>query len=345
MTLHVLQLGPYPPPEGGISRNMLAIRDALIDRGDRCSIIATSKTTASPTDPDVHFPRSAAALLGLLRRLSFDVIHLHVGGRISPRVLALAFTCTVFGRGRTVISVHSGGLAARDSSASPLSPLGFVLRRFSAVIAVSSKLAKLFEQIGVSPAKLSVIAPYVLSKPDAGVQLRDDLREFCSRHTPLLIAVGGLEKDYEPLFQVEAVDALCERFPNIGLMIVGGGSMEREVVNAAARTKCPDAICVAGDVPHDQTLHLIAAADVLLRTTLFDGDAISVREGLFLGTPVIATDNGMRPDGVHLIVRGDRQGLVDAVERAVTSGRGPSLEDEGHDNIRAVLSIYDRLMN
>ena len=40
MAMHVLQLGPYPPPEGGISRNMLAIRDELLKRGDRCTIIA-----------------------------------------------------------------------------------------------------------------------------------------------------------------------------------------------------------------------------------------------------------------------------------------------------------------
>ena len=41
-----------------------------------------------------------------------------------------------------------------------------------------------------------------------------------------------------------------------------------------------------------------ARADVTLCTTLYDGDAVSVREGLDLGTPVIATENGMHPVGV-----------------------------------------------
>src|SRR5438105_8526009 len=40
-----------------------------------------------------------------------------------------------------------------------------------------------------------------------------------------------------------------------------------------------------------RSLRAIADADVLLRTTLYDGDAISVREALYLGTPVVATDN------------------------------------------------------
>jgi glycosyltransferase involved in cell wall biosynthesis len=51
-------------------------------------------------------------------------------------------------------------------------------------------------------------------------------------------------------------------------------------------------------------------ADVMLRTTLFDGDAISVHEALYLGTPVIATDNGMHPEGVRLILNADRNALV-----------------------------------
>jgi glycosyltransferase involved in cell wall biosynthesis len=60
-------------------------------------------------------------------------------------------------------------------------------------------------------------------------------------------------------------------------------------------------------------------ADVMLRTTLFDGDAISVHEALYLGTRVIATDNGMRPGGVRLIPNADRNALVRKI-LAVASG-------------------------
>jgi hypothetical protein len=34
-----------------------------------------------------------------------------------------------------------------------------------------------------------------------------------------------------------------------------------------------------------------------MRPTFYDGDAISVRESLFLQTPVVATDNKMRSGG------------------------------------------------
>ena len=91
----------------------------------------------------------------------------------------------------------------------------------------------------------------------------------------------------------------------------------------AAKPYC-DRVFLAGDVEHAVTLHLIKKADLLLRTTRYDGDAISVREALFLGTPVIATDNGLRPDGVGLIAIGDKQGLIDGIKQIAIMWVGES---------------------
>jgi glycosyltransferase involved in cell wall biosynthesis len=102
---------------------------------------------------------------------------------------------------------------------------------------------------------------------------------------------------------------------------------------------------MAGDVDHEVALNLIDACDVLIRTTLYDGDAISVREALFLETPVIATDNGMRPDGVHLIPIGDAAGLAETV-KMLTKGskkvKGDRLADRS--NLRAVVALYEEIL-
>ena len=83
----------------------------------------------------------------------------------------------------------------------------------------------------------------------------------------------------------------------------------------------PTEYFLAGDVEHKITLHLIKKADILLRTTKFDGDAIAVREALFLDTPVIATDNGLRPAGVNLIPIHDQDELVKKIENLSQSER------------------------
>jgi glycosyltransferase involved in cell wall biosynthesis len=342
MGIHVLQLGPYPPPEGGISRNMLAIREEVRRRGDKCSIIATSKSSRTTDDPDVYHPSSPAALLRLLRSLEYDVLHLHLGGDITKRVLALAAACGISGRGKNVLTMHSGAypLTWEARNASPRSLRGSIFRSFSHLIAVNDAIADVFRRSGASDEQIKIVSPYSLNLPDQSVAVPDDVRIFYQAHSPLLLAVGGLEKDYDPLFQIKVMHDVLAVFPEAGLVIVGDGSMRAEAEAELAQCGYSERILLAGNQDHVVTLHLIKDADVLLRTTLFDGDAISVREGLFLGTPVIATDTGMRPDGVHLIAQGDRAGFVQELKKVVHQGHGPAPSSADNSNIEAVVDLY-----
>ena len=82
----------------------------------------------------------------------------------------------------------------------------------------------------------------------------------------------------------------------------------------------------------------------MLRTTLFDGDAVSVREALHLGTPVIASDNGMRPAGVHLIPKSNLRALLHAIEeRLVQPSRGQADPGIDESNVQAVFDFYREL--
>ncbi|MFZ1699214.1 MAG: glycosyltransferase family 4 protein [Pyrinomonadaceae bacterium] len=345
--MHILQLGPYPPPEGGISRNMLAIRDELIARGDTCSIIATSKSSRIDGAENVYHPSSAFGLLRLMAKLKFDVLHLHIGGDVTPRVMSLARAATFFGRGRCVLTMHSGQypLTEEAKNAVPTSARGRTFKKFSKIIAVSDAIADVFRRYGVGDERISVVQPFSATLPDPTVAVPDDLAEFARRHSPFLLSVGGLEPDYDPMFQISAMGDILRDFPDAGLMLVGDGSMRDAVEKAVAATDYSGSICVAGNVDHAVTLHLINDADAMLRTTLFDGDAISIREALFLGTPVIATDTGMRPEGTMLIDKGDRRGLVDAVASLAQKNSERSAGAEADStNIRSVIDIYEKLV-
>jgi hypothetical protein len=99
-----------------------------------------------------------------------------------------------------------------------------------------------------------------------------------------------------------------------------------------------------GDAPHPVTLRAIADARLLLRTTLFDGDALSVREALQLGTPVIATENGMRPHGVRTIPVRDQAALELAILAELQSGgrRGPM--EPNDEPLKDVFALYESLI-
>lgn len=343
MPLHVLQLGPYPPPEGGITRNMLAIRQKLLEQGNRCSIIATSKSTRVEDEPYVYHPGSMLELIKLLATIDYDVLHLHIGGKVCKRVLGLTLICALFGSRKSILTLHSGSYPQTEEAkhASRTSIRGRIFKRFSHIIAVNEPIADVFRRYGLSSEQVSVIPPYSLASPDPKVDVPRDIKQFVQTHSPLILSIGGMEPDYDPLFQAAVMKDILKEFPNAGLLMVGDGSMRDEVEAAAAESGHGEVICLAGDLEHGVTLHLIDDADVLLRTTLFDGDAVSVRDALFLGTPVIATDNGMRPEGVHLYKCRDNEGFLKTFRSAIRTGHvsvAHTTPDTSH--ISAILDLY-----
>jgi glycosyltransferase involved in cell wall biosynthesis len=144
--------------------------------------------------------------------------------------------------------------------------------------------------------------------------------------------------------QIDCMAGILDRYPAAGLVIVGAGSLEMELRSRIASKSYSESILLYGDMPHADTLRAILESDALLRTTLYDGDSVSVREALYLGTPVIATGNGMRPAGVRLVPMSNSARLRDAVFEllAEPGARHPAAGD-GQENIRAVIEFYREL--
>jgi glycogen(starch) synthase len=343
--MRVLQLGPYPPPWGGVQTNLVAIRRLLRERGIPCAVVNLTRFRKTPGD-DVYYPRNAVELLGLLLRLEYDVAHLHVGGNVTGRLLALGLVLCAIPRARAVLTLHSGGFPRSEAGrrAGRFGPLGFVLRRFDRVIAVNQEILELFRRVGVPDARARLILPYpaVAAAPDE--PLPDRMVDFRRRHRPCLVAVGLLEPQYDLPLQLEALGRVRGRFPDAGLLIVGAGSLEADLRRLIDRLTYAEHVLLCGDVPHPLVLRLIAEADLFLRTTRYDGDSISVREALQLGTPVVATDNGMRPAGVDLVPTGDLGALVAAIERRLGAPAAPRRASPADErNLEAVLDLYAEL--
>src|SRR3954453_10191801 len=165
MSLHVVQLGPVPPPEGGVSRNIQAIRQELALRGHRCSIVATSRSSQVRSDEDVYRPNNPIDLNRQVRDLKPDLLHLHLGGALTPRVMALALACSTLAKTR-VLTVHSGEYprTAAARRAASRSIHGMIFRRFSGVIAINQEIADVFARAGVARSRVSEISPIVLEQ-------------------------------------------------------------------------------------------------------------------------------------------------------------------------------------
>lgn len=346
--MRVLLLGPFPPPHGGVQTNLVALRQFLRRRGIHCAVINLTRFRRPDAD-DVYYPKNALQVLRLLLRLRYEIIHLHFGGNLSRRILGLGFVCSLLPWAKTVFTFHSGGYpsSTKGRSAHRWSLRALVLRRFDQIIAVNIQILEFLHALGVPAERARLVPPHAfLVETVQGNSLPEALGDFLRSHRPVLITVGLLEPEYDLPLQISMLGLVRQTFPEAGLMIVGSGSLEGTLRSLIAASGYAEHVLLCGDVPHAAALEAIARSDLMLRTTLYDGDAISVREALHLGTPVIATDNGMRPQGVRLVPLGDRDTLRAAIAEALVSASPrprPAASTDEH-NLEAVLAAYRELI-
>ncbi|MCI0490563.1 MAG: glycosyltransferase family 4 protein [Blastocatellia bacterium] len=344
--MKILQMGPYPPPHGGVQTNIVAIRRFLLERRIPCSVINLTRHRRADAE-EVYYPKNALEVLRLLVRLPVDIIHLHIGGDISLRLLALGLICCLLPRRKTVLTFHSGGypLSEAGKRARPATLRGFIFRRFDRIIGVNLELEELFKKFGVPSRRVRLIHPHALTSEPPCAPLPPRLEKFFESHSPVLTTVGLLEPEYDLPLQIEALALVRERFPNAGLLIAGSGSLEEELRELIDSKPHGEHILLCGDLEHTATLRAIAESDLFLRTTLYDGDSISVREALHLGVTVIATDNRMRPDGVCLIPPSDLGALCEAIEQNLFQSKPRQTDGEADEkNLQEVLKLYRELM-
>jgi len=88
------------------------------------------------------------------------------------------------------------------------------------------------------------------------------------------------------------------------------------------------------------TLGVLASADVFVRPTRADGDALSVREALALGCRVVASDAARRPMGTVMFPVGDADALAEIL---VTTLAAPPPAPSAEDGLESLLQIYRRV--
>lgn len=346
--MKVLLLGPYPPPHGGVQTNLVGIRSFLLKHEIPCAVINITRHRKAEAD-DVYYPEGPVQLLGRLSRLRYDVLHLHIGGMLTNRLLALGLICAKWPGTKSVLTFHSGGFPSspEGQALNSASFAAFVLRAFDGVIGVNQQIVTFLHRLGVPQSRTRLISPYVpvANQPENG-SLPRQLASFFATHDPVLISVGLLEPEYDLPLQITALPKLRDRFPNAGLLLIGSGSLEESLRSQIQSGPCVEHILLAGDVPHSATMEAVRRSRLMLRTTLYDGDALSVREALELGTPVIATDNGMRPAGVRLIPISDLPAFLSGVDQAMLQPpKAPQITKADEANLQAVFDFYQELLS
>jgi len=349
MPLSVTLLGHYPPPFGGVASLMRQMEVAL--RSSGCSVCIMNLGHGKPDAANVtNFSttnrfREVLELRTAIAASGSDVLHYVTA---SYRSFWLASVCLMLAwlSGKTMVVSFVGG--AFPDFINGLGPAKrwwarTVLRRAAALIPCNDEIAEVVEELVPEKGTTQITNSFPVTT-SKGSALPVEVEAFVSSRGPVVCSTGAAAREYGLLDAVAAVDRLRGSHPNLGFVLVltryGTDEYEERLQSEVEARGLSDTILIARNLP--DFVALLERSDVFLRSTLVDGDSMSVRESLYLGVPAVASDTAFRPDGTIVFRKGDDEDMAVKLETALERGRGDSTgaREESERNLETLLDVY-----
>jgi len=160
----------------------------------------------------------------------------------------------------------------------------------------------------------------------------------------VVMAVGRLDENKNPLLLVEAFGRIRGGFPFGMLVFLGDGPLRGDVVRRAEALGMSESVLTPGFVPGAASL--MAAADVVVLTSWTEGLPNVVMEASAAGVPVVATDAGgvreVVEDGLSgfVVEPGDVEALAGRLETLLRDGAlRASMGRSGRSKMRESFSV------
>lgn len=218
--------------------------------------------------------RSMAKLRHLLGRESFDALHLHLYSNLLPMTLLARYATTI----PVLTTLHM-----------PLTPWSFrhrvgwrmALKLSNRVVANSRAVA---DSLGRRAATADVI-PGCIDAPNVQYAPRPNDDDF------RIVGVGRLSREKSWATLIDAVaKARGGSARAITCRIIGDGSERNRLRALAEQRGVSDLVELPGSLPYKQIPHVLAAADLFVLPSRFEGLGLAPLEAMAAGVPTITSD-------------------------------------------------------
>jgi glycosyltransferase involved in cell wall biosynthesis len=267
--------------------------------------------------------------------LAGEVVHLHVCGHNSRSYGLLAACLAATPRLAAMVTLHSGLLPAYldGVTATGRRTIAGLLGRASRVVVVSPQIAAALSTIGVD--RVELISPFIAAGLTPG---RPPVRIAALREAGATVIAAAVApgQEYGAPVLVQGFARLAAHHPDAVLAVFGPGGADRDVARHLDERGLGERVVALGELDPRSVHATLQAADVLVRPTLADGDAVTVREARALGVRVVASDAAARPAGTALFPAGDAAALAETTLRALREPSPAPVVDDGFARLAAL---------
>jgi glycosyltransferase involved in cell wall biosynthesis len=198
-------------------------------------------------------------------------------------------------------------------------------RSVGAVVAISEEVRRVLVAGGVRPERLRVIPSGV--EPPAGLPGsagRDAARRrFVADDDAVIVVVAALERRKGHDVLLEALRRLVERGVRFRCLLCGDGSERASLERQAAELGLGGRVVFLGE--QRQVADVLAAADLFVLPSRYEGLGVAILEAMAMALPVVATRVGGIPEAVEdgrtgwLVPAEDDTALADAMAKLIAA--------------------------
>jgi glycosyltransferase involved in cell wall biosynthesis len=249
-------------------------------------------------------PRAFSRLASLIREKNIHILHTHLFHAGVLGLIAKKFMPGV----RVVLTRHYSDLLYIYGSLAEKIADRAVSRHLEAIIAVSEAVKRVMvEYDKIDPSKITVIHngvdPVVLSMHDTSRV--KEVRDECGLGDSVVVGtVGSLHPRKGHRYFLEAASMIARSDDKVKFLIVGGGELERELVELASGLGIGDRVFFTGY--RSRVNEYVANMDVFVQPSVEEGFGITILEAMAMGKPVIGTRIG----GIPEIIRDGTSGIL-----------------------------------
>jgi len=326
--IRLLIIGPWPPPMGGNSMHIERLSKRCRAEGIAVKVLDPySKRTGGEPSWVIRFPgnilcRTVSMICWLLVS-GYDVVHVHVSAMDKFIVVGWVICLAAYKARKKLITIHSGSFCNRlNSRGCILRKLTrFLLGFFNEIITVNETQRQvLVETLSIRAERVHTIPAFIPAEP-SDKPLPEAVYRIRLSST-VVVGSGCATSLYAHEILVNAIERLQNKGFDIGLILAVYSRYEQPYFSQIEEKvrRLRNAIIIK-ELESGAFNTILRLADIYVRTARLDGDCISIREALFNGCCVVASDCVQRPEGCLTFITDSIESLAEVMEGAI-SGQG-----------------------
>lgn len=326
--MKILQITSYPPPQGGIGIRAYYLKKEIEKNGDICEVLNIGKSRFMkgrdfiPVFSGLDYVKKV-----LLYRLKGYKIQIRLIGD-SPKgfiLTILAELISLLTFKRPIVVFHAGPIQVYfpKFKAPHLSPMfKFIFGSAKYIICNSEKVKKSIMTYNIPEEKIFPIPSFSTQYLNfKQVKINGTLNRIITNNFPVIFSYMFYRPHYFLEDIMYAFFEIKKKYPNAYLIFAGSAEPEdkkltiyaKKIKKLIQKLDISHSIYYLGDINHNYFLTVLSKVTLFLRTPVKDGISSSVLESLVLKTPVVACENGSRPEGVVTYKHRDIKDMVDKI--------------------------------